>query len=138
MRVLMLFRIVFSLLISSLVLASSAFAENDSPAMPIYIELRPDFIVNYTTENNRLKYIKASITLRASGPQSASIIEDNMPIVRDGLVIYLSELKSEQVIGALAREESRKGAILILNEKLKDETGQEPVLDVLFSSFVTQ
>ncbi|OUR67435.1 flagellar basal body protein FliL [Marinomonas sp. 42_23_T18] len=134
----MLFRIVFSLLISSLVLASSAFAENDSPAMPIYIELRPDFIVNYTTENNRLKYIKASITLRASGPQSASIIEDNMPIVRDGLVIYLSELKSEQVIGALAREESRKGAILILNEKLKDETGQEPVLDVLFSSFVTQ
>jgi len=138
MRVLMLFRIVFSLLISSLVLASSAFAENDSPAMPIYIELRPDFIVNYTTENNRLKYIKASITLRASGPQSAGIIEDNMPIVRDGLVIYLSELKSEQVIGALAREESRKGAILVLNEKLKDETGQEPVLDVLFSSFVTQ
>jgi len=134
----MLFRIVFSLLISSLVLASSAFAENDSPAMPIYIELRPDFIVNYTTENNRLKYIKASITLRASGPQSAGIIEDNMPIVRDGLVIYLSELKSEQVIGALAREESRKGAILVLNEKLKDETGQEPVLDVLFSSFVTQ
>lgn len=134
----MLFRIVFSLLISSLVLASSAFAENDSPAVPIYIELRPDFIVNYTTENNRLKYIKASITLRASGPQSASIIEDNMPIVRDGLVIYLSELKSEQVIGALAREASRKGAILVLNEKLKEETGQEPVLDVLFSSFVTQ
>jgi flagellar FliL protein len=134
----MLFRIVFSLLISSLVLASSAFAENDSPAVPIYIELRPDFIVNYTTENNRLKYIKASITLRASGPQNAGIIEDNMPIVRDGLVIYLSELKSEQVIGALAREESRKGAIVVLNEKLKEETGQEPVLDVLFSSFVTQ
>ena len=134
----MLFRIVFSLLISSLVLASSAFAENDSPAVPIYIELRPDFIVNYKAENNRLKYIKASITIRASGPQNAAIIEDNMPIVRDGLVIYLSDLKSEHVTGAIAREASRKAAIDVLNEKLKEETGQEPVLDVLFSSFVTQ
>ncbi|WP_438462276.1 flagellar basal body-associated FliL family protein [Marinomonas sp. PE14-40] len=134
----MLFRIVFSLLISSLVLASSAFAENDSPSMPVYIELRPDFIVNYTTENNRLKYIKASITIRASGAQSAGIIEANMPIVRDGLVIYLSELRASQLKGAIAREESRKGAIDVLNEKLKEETGQEPILDVLFSSFVTQ
>lgn len=134
----MLFRIVFSLLISSILMTSSAFAENDSQEMPIYIELRPDFIVNYTTQNNRLKYIKASITLRASGAQNAGIVESNMPIVRDALVIYLSELKSEQVIGAIAREESRKGAIQVLNEKLKEETGQEPVLDVLFSSFVTQ
>ncbi|EAQ65710.1 flagellar protein FliL, putative [Marinomonas sp. MED121] len=134
----MLFRLVLSLLFSGFILASSAFAENDSSELPVYIELRPDFIVNYTTDNNRLKYIKASITIRATGAQNAGIIESNMPIVRDGLVIYLSELRAEQVTGAIAREESRKGAAIFLNEKLKEETGIEPVKDVLFSSFVTQ
>ena len=134
----MLLRTFFSLFIVSWVFTTTAFAENDSNPMPVYIELRPDFIVNYTTDNNRLKYIKASITIRADGSQSASVIRSNMPIVRDGLVIYLSELRSEQVVGAVAREESRTGAIVALNEKLRAETGQEPVMDVLFSSFVTQ
>ena len=114
-------------------------AEEDRRAnLPVYIELQPAFVVNYLGYSDKLKYLKASITLRASNIEGDTLVEANLPLVRDGLVMYLSSLTVEQVTGALAREESRKQAIAVLNEILKEETGIEPITDVLFTSFVTQ
>lgn len=124
--------------ILSFVALNSAYAEEDEAvSLPVYIELTPDFIVNYGAKGNKLKYIKTGITLRTK-TEMASYIESNMPLVRDSIVIFMSQLKDEQVKGALAREQSRKDALVALNETLKEETGQEPVIDLLFSSFVTQ
>ena len=125
-------------LILSILAMGNAYAEGDDTAeFPVYIELKPDFIVNYSISGARLKYIKTSITLRAKA-SSAEVIQLNMPIVRDAIVMFLSELKAAQVSGALAREQSRKDVLTALNAALKEETGQEPVMDVLFASFVTQ
>ncbi|MFT2110900.1 flagellar basal body-associated FliL family protein [Marinomonas sp. 2405UD68-3] len=112
-------------------------ADEDVVSLPVYVELSPDFIVNYGSKGKKLKYIKTSITLR-SKTETASYIHDNMPLVRDAIVIFMSQLKDEQVKGALAREQSRKDALEALNATLKEETGQEPVIDLLFASFVTQ
>ncbi|WP_191602094.1 flagellar basal body-associated FliL family protein [Marinomonas algicola] len=118
---------------------NAAYAEEEGEAvsLPVYIELSPDFIVNYGSKGSKLKYIKTRITLRTK-TELASYIDDNMPLVRDAIVIFMSQLKDEHVKGALAREQSRKDALVALNETLKEETGQEPVIDLLFASFVTQ
>lgn len=117
--------------------AAYAEEEGEAASLPVYIELSPDFIVNYGSKGNKLKYIKTRITLRTK-TELASYIDDNMPLVRDSIVIFMSQLKDEQVKGALAREQSRKDALTALNATLKEETGQEPVIDLLFASFVTQ
>lgn len=128
----------YLLMLLCLSTAPVVLAEEGGSEFPVYIELNPDFIVNYSASGTRLKYIKAKITLRASSPVNADVIKQHMPIVRDTLVMYLSELTGDQVKGAVARETARASAIGVLNESLKKETGQEPVMDVLFSSFVTQ
>lgn len=112
-------------------------ADETKNTAPVYIELTPDFIVNYAAGSARLKYIKTKISLRTDSTQ-ANIIEDNMPLVRDALVLFLSSRDTEQVTGAVAREKTREEAAQAINDALKKETGQEPVKDVLFSSFVTQ
>lgn len=120
---------------------SPAFAaeegENTTKALPVYLELKPDFIVNYQSSGSRLKYIKSSITLRST-ESSATAIQDNMPLVRDAIVMFMSQLTGEKVSGALAREQTRKDMLVELNRVLKEESGQEPVIDLLFASFVTQ
>ncbi|TDO95966.1 flagellar basal body-associated FliL family protein [Marinomonas balearica] len=119
-------------------LASVVHAEDEAGApMPVYIELTPDFIVNYSASGGKLKYIKTKISLRSSSDM-AGAIEGNMPLVRDAIVMFLSSRSQEQVSGALAREETRGEAAVAVNEALKNETGLEPVKDVLFASFVTQ
>ena len=108
-----------------------------APVMPSYIELTPDFIVNYNASGSRLHYIKTKISLRTDSAREGVILA-NMPLVRDALVMYLSARTKDQVTGAIAREETREQAKVAINEVLKEETGAEPVIDVLFSSFVTQ
>jgi flagellar FliL protein len=121
----------------TLVLTAPVYAETTS-TLPVYLTLKPDFIVNYSASGPRLKYIKTSITLRTADAIQSQLIESNMPLVRDAIVMFMSELKAEQVTGAIAREQSRKDILAALNATLKAETGQEPVMDLLFSSFVTQ
>lgn len=116
------------------------FAEDEeavAAATPSYIELTPDFIVNYNTSGSRLHYIKTKISLRTDSNLEGVILA-NMPLVRDSLVMFLSSRTQEQVTGAIAREKTREEAKVAINETLNAETGVDPVMDVLFSSFVTQ
>lgn len=125
------------LVLSACFMSTLVKAEDDAAPTPVYVELLPDFIVNYGEAGARLKYIKTKINLRTDSNQEGLIIM-NMPLVRDALVMFLSTRTPEQVSGAIAREQTRKDAVVALNQALKEETGQEPVIDVLFASFVTQ
>lgn len=116
----------------------NSYAEEEGEAVPTaYVELKPNFIVNHQSEDARLRYIKAGITIRTN-ENNKLIIEDNMPLVRDALVMFLSGRTQDQVTGAIAREKTRAEAAIAVNEALQNETGQSPVTDILFSSFVTQ
>lgn len=112
-------------------------ADEEAAALPVYMELRPDFIVNYGQPSSKLKYIKTKINLRTDS-SNQGLIAANMPLVRDALVMFLSTRTRDQVSGAIAREQTRIEAVTAINDILKEETGQEPVMDVLFASFVTQ
>lgn len=119
-------------------LTTPVFAEDEAaPVMPSYVELNPDFIVNYNASGQRLHYIKTKISLRTDSTREGIILA-NMPLIRDAIVMFLSARTQEQVTGAIAREQTREEAKVAINEALKAETGIEPVMDVLFASFVTQ
>ncbi|QUX90576.1 flagellar basal body protein FliL [Marinomonas sp. A3A] len=124
------------LLLCSLTGMAANAAEDGAPAAA-YIELQPTFVVNHLGNDARLKYIKTSISIRTDETKK-DLIEANMPLVRDALVMFLSSRTTEQVTGAIAREKTREEAAIAVNGALKEETGLEPVKDILFASFVTQ
>ncbi|MCV2401669.1 flagellar basal body-associated FliL family protein [Marinomonas sp. C2222] len=119
-------------------ISSIASAEDDAMApVPVYIALTPDFVVNHISTGSRLRYIKASISVRADMSQQETI-ENNMPIIRDALVMFLSSRAEDQVKGALAREKTRQESVGVVNSALQEQIGISPIQDVLFSSFITQ
>lgn len=126
-----------SLILASLFSNFTLAADDEKPNQPAYVELTPDFIVNYTTASSRLKYIKTSITLQTDSSHEA-IVQANMPLIRDALVMFLSSRTDAQVSGAQEREKTREEAAVAVNIALKKETNQEPVKSVLFGSFLTQ
>lgn len=118
--------------------SASLHAEEEVAApQPAYVELRPEFIVNFQSDAGKLRYIKTSITLQTD-TKSKTLIEENLPLIQDALVMFLSSRTSEEVTGAVAREKTREEASIAVNKALKEETGQEPVKSVLFGSFLTQ
>lgn len=128
---------IFTLVLLCMLASITGHAEDEAAAPPAYIELKPNFVVNHLGSDGKLKYIKTSISIRTD-TSSTDLIEANMPLVRDALVMFLSSRTTEQVTGAIAREETREEAALAVNTALKEETGLEPVRDILFASFVTQ
>jgi flagellar FliL protein len=118
-------------------MSSVSYAEEDEKTIPAYVELKPNFVVNHVGNESKLKYIKTSISIRTNETQKI-LIENNMPIVRDAIVMFLSSRTTEQVTGAIAREKTREEAAIAVNTALEEETGLSPVQDILFASFVTQ
>lgn len=126
------------LLCSAVSVDSHAEDEEKEVAVPTaYVELKPNFVVNHQSNDDRLRYIKTSISIRTDIVKK-DIIEANMPLIRDAIVMFLSSLTEEQLIGAIAREETRANAAVAVNNALQEETNQKPVKDILFASFVTQ
>ena len=115
----------------------SSYAESEAPSPSAYVDLKPDFVVNHLGDDSRLKYIKTSISIRTD-VNSKELIENNMPLIRDALVMFLSSRTTEQVVGAIAREKTREEAAIAVNDALQKETNLAPVKDILFASFVTQ
>jgi len=128
---------IFALLLLCSVMSSVSYAEEDEKTIPAYVELKPNFVVNHVGNESKLKYIKTSISIRTNETQKI-LIENNMPIVRDAIVMFLSSRTTEQVTGAIAREKTREEAAIAVNTALEEETGLSPVQDILFASFVTQ
>ncbi|WP_421848702.1 flagellar basal body-associated FliL family protein [Marinomonas sp.] len=127
----------FTLILLCTLTSITGHAEDEATPTAAYIELKPNFVVNHLGSEDRLKYIKTSISIRTDETKK-DLIEANMPLVRDAIVMFLSSLTTEQVTGAVAREKTREEAAIAVNAALQKETGLSPVRDILFASFVTQ
>lgn len=128
---------IFTLCLLCALTNTASHAEDEAALPSVYVQLKPDFVVNHLGNDARLKYIKAGISIRTDAVQKP-LIEANMPLVRDSLVMFLSSRTTEQVTGAIAREQTREEAANAVNNALQKETGRSPVKDILFASFVTQ
>ena len=127
----------FTLLLLCMLTSITGYAEDEAAPAAAYVELKPNFVVNHLSNDDRLRYIKTSISIRTDA-NAKDLIEANMPLVRDAIVMFLSSRTTDQVTGAVAREKTREEAAIAVNDALQKETNQSPVKDILFASFVTQ
>lgn len=103
-----------------------------------YVELSPAFVTNFGQGSAKLKFVKADVTLRVLGDESAQIVESNIPMVRHEIVMLLSSQSAEQMTQADTQENLRLEAIKRINAIMEEETGAARVDDLLFTTFVVQ
>lgn len=119
--------------------ASAASAESSIPTQrgknPINVELAP-FTLNLQPEAGE-QYLQVSISLNMKDQAHADELQQNMPGVRNKLLLILSNKKASEISTANGK--------LILSEEIKNQlnalTSQDEaqgILDVFFTSFVIQ
>ncbi len=136
----------FLLALSTPIYADEALPEEDTPRKEAsgkritdYIEMKPDFVTNIGTPGQKLSYLKAAVTLRASQTTTRAAVEVHMPRLRHELVILFSEQADADTLTstegqAALQEEAKKR----LNTVLEAQQTGEQIDTVLFTTFVVQ
>ncbi|WP_239923592.1 flagellar basal body-associated FliL family protein [Agaribacterium haliotis] len=108
--------------------------ESAAAAAPIYIPLKPAFVVNYGGAG-RLKYLKTEVTIRLSNPEAANAVRHHMPFIRNNLVMVFAAQTDETLESQDGREAMRMSALAEIRDLLQREDGVDPeyVVDVLFN-----
>lgn len=104
-----------------------------------YIAMDPAFVTHVGKPGNKITYLKASVSLRASSTDVRPAVKTHMPRLRHELVMLFGEqtdidrLSSTEGQQAL-REEAKKR----INQVLKEQQTGEEITGVLFTEFVVQ
>ncbi len=102
-----------------------------------YVTLTPGFVTNYGGPG-RLKYVKIDMTLMIEGLDSKAVVEQQLPLVRNTVVLILSRQNENNVVTPNGQERIRQQLLRSLNEALTREVGQPLVAEVLFTNFIYQ
>ncbi|MEX2475335.1 flagellar basal body-associated protein FliL [Marinobacter sp.] len=113
--------------------------ESEEARITDYIELDSPFVTHVGEPGEKLTYLKASVTIRASKETTRPAVEAHMPRLRHELVMLFGEQTDTDQLStgdgqAALREEAAKRINAVLEEQQTGET----ITGVLFTEFVVQ
>ncbi|MGH8353626.1 MAG: flagellar basal body-associated protein FliL [Pseudomonas sp.] len=111
-------------------------AEGAAPKVA-YIDLTPAIVGNYGS-GPKLKYFKADVSLRVTGPEAAEKVEHHEPLIRNQLVMLFAQQTDESLGNVEAKEKLRQEALKQVQQVLHGEEGQPLVDDLLFNNLIVQ
>jgi flagellar FliL protein len=131
-------------LLLALSLPMSAFAEEaekkpeeGAPPAVAYVSLTPPLVGNFGT-GPKLKYYKADVALRVSGPAAEAKVKHHEPLIRNQLVMLFSQQTEASIAAPGDKEALRQEALKQVQDVLTQEEGQPLVDDLLFNNLIIQ
>lgn len=116
-------------------------AEEDGKevAAPVvsYVTLVPALVGNFG-DGPKLKFFKADLSLRVTGPDIEAKVKHHEPLIRNQLVMLFSQQTEEAMAASGARETLRAEALKQVQDVLNQEEGQPLVEDLLFNNLIIQ
>ncbi|MBE0507036.1 MAG: flagellar basal body-associated FliL family protein [Marinospirillum sp.] len=131
------FGAIYLLLALSLVVTPFSAPAVQASSDVFYIPMQPAFVTNYGGPG-RLKYLKVDMTLMVEGGRSAQVIEQQIPLIRNVIVMNLARQNENNVVTASGQERIRQQILQVLQEALQREVGHPVVTEVLFTNFIYQ
>lgn len=114
--------------------ATAATAEASKPAL--YSALDPPFVVNFE-DGDAVRFLQVSMQVMAREQKVIDSVQKNMPLIRNNLLLLMSNRDYKVLMTREGKEALRKEALAAINAVQKKE-GDQPVDDLLFTSFVVQ
>ncbi|UTW09895.1 flagellar basal body-associated protein FliL [Pseudomonas benzenivorans] len=124
----------------ALSLPLSALAEEEEKAAApqvIYHNLFPALVGNFGS-GPKLKFYKADVALRVSGPEAVAKVKHHEPLIRNQLVMLFAQQTEEALSAPDAKEVLRQEALKQVQQVLSLEEGQPVVEDLLFNNLILQ
>jgi flagellar FliL protein len=102
-----------------------------------YLSLDPAFVVNLAGPDSD-RYLRVSVELMTRDPLAADTLKLHMPAIRNSLLLLFGQQTAEALAGRDGREGLRQAALTEVQKVMQEETGDDAVEALYFTSFVTQ
>lgn len=104
---------------------------------PLYQALEPVFTASFE-DGGRTHYLQTAIQVMARDPKVIDAVGEHMPLVRNAILLRLSEVSLAALATREGREALRKDLLQVVRDSLAQETRHAQVEDLYFTSFVVQ
>lgn len=112
--------------------------DGDGPKEPAkYLSLEPAFVVNLAGADAD-RYLQVQVELMTRDPLAADAIKLHTPAIRDRLLLLFGTKSAEELSAREGRESLRQLALAEVQKVMNEETGEDSVEALYFTSFVTQ
>jgi len=114
--------------------------EHDEPLpdrITLYLALQPPFVVNFT-HLGTLRYLQISLELMYHDQVLLDRVENNMPAIRNALILLLSHQKYEKLNSLSGKEAIREEIMVAVNKLIIADDESYEAGEVYITNFVMQ
>lgn len=104
---------------------------------PVYVKLGDPLVVNFV-ENNQIRYLQVQMEVMTRDATKSEEIETHMPLIRNNLLMMLSDLDYATISSFSGKQKIRAEALAEVQNIMQEETGDPVVEELYFTSFVMQ
>jgi flagellar FliL protein len=123
---------------SSIVYAGESDGE-EAVKKAIYYQITEPFTINFLHQSNQqARYLQIKLSLMAYDQAILDEAEANLPMIQDELRMLYSSQTMEQVTTVEGRRALQASSLETVKTVLKQETGNDNIEGVFFTSFILQ
>ncbi|HEB55050.1 MAG TPA: flagellar protein, partial [Gammaproteobacteria bacterium] len=102
-----------------------------------YLKLGKEFVVNLE-DDSKVNFMQIDIQVMARKTEPLDLIEENMPVIRNKLMLILSSQKYEEVNTREGKEKLREEIKQAIQDVLHEESSKANIEAVYFTSLIMQ
>src|SRR5262245_54008759 len=110
-------------------------AEPPKPAL--FYSMDPPLVVNFE-DSSAVRFLQIGMDVMARDPAAIEAVQKTNPLIRNNLLMVISNRDYQKLMSRDGKEELRKEALAEVRKILKKEAGAVQIEDLLFTSFVVQ
>lgn len=102
----------------------------------IYFAIDPPLIVNFE-DGDAVRFLQVSMQVMARDQRAIDSVQKNVPLIRNNLLLLMSNRNYKTLMSREGKEELRKEALAAIRA-VQQTVGGPQIEDLLFTSFVVQ
>ena len=107
------------------------------PKIAIYYNFDPPFVVNIQGQTGG-RFLQMTIEAMTYDPAVSTAIDQNMPVIRNNILLLLSNLTYDQVASLEGKQKLRAALLTEIQKVMSDKIGKPGVEEVYLTSIVMQ
>jgi flagellar protein FliL len=111
--------------------------KSKEPKVAIYYKFDPPFVVNIQGQSGS-RFLQLTLEAMTYDQAVSDQIDQNMPVIRNNILLLLSNLTSEQVATLEGKQKLREDILKEIQKVMKDKIGKPGVEEVYLTSIVMQ
>jgi flagellar FliL protein len=112
-------------------------AKHKEPQIAIYYKFDPPFVVNIQGQGGS-RFLQLTIEAMTYDQSVSTDIDQNMPLIRNNILLLLSDLSADQVATMEGKQKLREDILKEIQKIMKDKIGKPGVEEVYLTSIVMQ